>query len=78
MGERNPLLPYLKRAGIDLVKIPCSSDDYDEICILEYENDDFVDVTAEFYEYAAEYKEEIASHEIDEFYTLKPLSTIIK
>ena len=78
MGERNPLLPYLNRAGIDLVQIPCSSDDYDEICILEYKNDYFHDVTEEYKEYATEYKKEIESHKIDEFYSLKPLSTILK
>lgn len=48
MGEKNPLLSYLNEAGVALEPIPCSADDYDDIRILEYSQDDFHDVTEKY------------------------------
>ena len=43
MGERNPLLEYFRFGKVDLEKIPCNANDYDDIQILDFsENPDSV------------------------------------
>ena len=43
MGEKNPLLEYFKFGEVELEKIPCNADDYDDIHILDFsENPDLV------------------------------------
>merc|ERR1712241_1605439 len=58
MGEKNPLLIYLNEAGVTLEPIPCSADDYDDIRILEYLDDEFDDITEEYQAFRQKYNDE--------------------